>query len=300
MQTRTTKRLRDKTFKWVTRDVIPSGGINTKTIVIRNKLHEDGLMMRLKSAIEEENFSASYMEYPLLDETGGCLWPQKYPSEKHIDDLKNSVVSESVWQREFLLKIVPEDDAVILREWIKYYDSLPEDKDLRYIATGIDLAISKNDSANCTAMVPAKVYGYCEDLKIYILPHPVNERLNFPETVEKAKMLSTSLGNGNPTMLFIEDVAYQRALIEELSRQGYPAKGAKVMGQDKRQRLTLTTHLIKSGKILFPKKGCEELIGQLTGFGYEKHDDLADAFSILVLKILESNIKPAVITGGVL
>lgn len=36
----------------------------------------------------------------------------------------------------------------------------------------------------------------------------------------------------------------------------------------------------------------EELIMQLTGFGIEKHDDLADAFSILMLMIIEDD------TGG--
>ena len=224
-----------------------------------------------------------------------CLWPQKYPSEKHIDNLKSSVVSEAAWQREYLLKIVPEDDAVILREWIKYYDCLPEGKNLRYIATGIDLAISKNSSADYTAMVSAKIYGYGSDLKIYILPHPVNERLNFPQTVERAKLLSTSYGNGYPTKLFIEDVGYQKSLIEELERQGYPAEGVKVAGQDKRERLTLTTPQIKNGDILFPKKGCEDLIGQLVGFGYETHDDLADAFAILVLKISQSSRKTGMI-----
>ncbi len=132
--------------------------------------------------------------------------------------------------------------------------------------TGIDLAISQNESADYTAMVSAAVYGYGKDLKIYILPYPVNKRLSFPDTVEAAKGLSTSLGGGYPTKLFIEDVGYQRSLVEELVRQEYPAEGVKVMGQDKRQRLTLTTHLIKSGKILFPKKGCEELMNQLVGF----------------------------------
>ena len=37
--------------------------------------------------------------------------------------------------------------------------------------------------------------------------------------------------------------------------------------------------------------GCEELIEQLIGFGKEKHDDLADAFTILVLRIIENNPK---------
>jgi predicted phage terminase large subunit-like protein len=289
MSSTKTKEGRDKTFSWVTREVIPAGDRSTKTIVIGNKLHEDGLMMRLKRAIEESSFAAAYMEYPLLDEEGKCLWPQKFHTEKDIDDLRSSIASESAWQREYLLQIVAEDDAVIHREWITYYDSFPKDKDLRYIATGIDLAIALNSSADCTAMVSANFYQYGSDFKLYILPYPVNERLNFPQTVEKAKLLSTALGNGYPTKLFIEDVGYQRSLIEELSRQGYHAEGVKPCGQDKRARLTLTTPLLKNGSILFPKKGCEDLIGQLTGFGYETHDDLADAFAILVLKISQGS-----------
>ncbi len=300
IQSTRTKESRDKTFNWATRDVIPAGDTSTKIIVIGNKLHEDGLMMRLKSAIEEENFSASYMEYPLLDEKGRCLWTEKYPSEKNISDLKNSVASEVAWQREYLLKIVPEDAAIILGRWIKYYDSFPEDKKISYVATGIDLAISKSSSAHYTAMVSARIYAYCEDLRVYILPYPVNERLNFPETVEKAKLLATSLDNGYPTMLFIEDVMYQRSLIEELSKQGYHAEGVNPSGQDKKARLTLTTPLIKNGNILFPRKGCEDLIGQLIGFDCEKYDDLADAFAILILKILKSNRRPVIITGGIL
>jgi len=89
---------------------------------------------------------------------------------------------------------------------------------------------------------------------------------------------------------------YQKALIQELNRQGCHAEGVNP-GQDKRARLTLTTQLLENGNILFPRKGCEELVTQLTGFGYEKYDDLADAFSMLILSILKHNQKPPVITG---
>ena len=292
LQSVRTKEGRDKTYSWLTGDVIPAGDRNTKIIVVGNKLHEDGLMMRLKKAILDGNYSAEYKEYPFLDCEGAPLWKEKFKNQAQIDKLKSSLGSEAAWQREYLLKIVPEDEAIILREWITYYDSLPEDnKELRYIATGIDLAISKNEAADYTAMVPAYIYGDSENSRIYILPYPINKRMSFPETVESVKNLSLSLGRGKPTELFIEDVGYQRALIEELVRQGYPAIGVKVMGQDKRQRLALTTYLIKSGKILFPKKGCEELIGQLVGFGYESHDVLADAFAILIIKILEISLR---------
>ena len=289
-----TKEGRDRTFNWLTGEVIPAGDSNTKIMIVGNKLHEDGLMMRLKKAIQDGNFAAIYSEYPFLDESGSALWIDKFPTLEDIDNLKRSIGSEAAWQREYLLKIVPQDDAVVLAEWIKYYNQINEySEDFRYTAAAIDLAISESESADYTAIVAAKVYHYGQDVKIYILPNPINKRLNFPQTVEQVKMLYI----GCPIRLFIEDVGYQRSLIQELRRQGYHAEGVKPMGQDKRARLTFTTHLIENGNVLFPLKGCEDLIGQLTGFGYEKHDDLADAFAMLIIKILEHNGKPPVVTG---
>jgi len=284
-----TKESRDKTFNWITGDVIPVGDKNTKTVIIGNMLHEDGLMVRLKKAIDQGSSSAIYMEYPLLDDNGVCLWPQKFKTEQDIIDLKKKVGSESAWLREYLLKIVPEEDAVIQREWICYYGSVPLYEEPRIIATGIDLAISENSKADKTAMVSAKVFGYDKDLRVYILPNPINERLTFPKTVDTAKNLSSALGNGMPTKLYIEEVAYQAAIIQQLKSEGYPAEGVKVAGTDKRARLAIIAHWISSGNILFARYGCEELISQLVGFGCEAHDDLSDAFAILVLKIIQSS-----------
>jgi predicted phage terminase large subunit-like protein len=57
--------------------------------------------------------------------------------------------------------------------------------------------------------------------------------------------------------------------------------------QDKRSRLVLTANLIKTGQVLFPKEGAEELIQQIVHFGVEKHDDLADAFVNVVNSMIE-------------
>lgn len=87
-------------------------------------------------------------------------------------------------------------------------------------------------------------------------------------------------------------MGYQRSLVQFLVSRNIPAEGVKVSNQDKRSRLALVTHLIQQGKILFPKKGTGDLIQQLTGFGIEKHDDLADAFAILLIKIMEVGNEP--------
>ncbi len=138
-----------------------------------------------------------------------------------------------------------------------------------------------------TAIIQAKVYGYNEDLKIYILPFPINQRLDFNETIETIK--EEYLANNTLKKLYIEDVGYQKATIQELNRLNIKADGISVQGNDKRARLASITHIIQQGKILFPNKGCEDLIMQLTGFGIEKHDDPVDAITLLVIQEIENS-----------
>ncbi|MGH9857548.1 MAG: hypothetical protein ACRD4B_06860 [Acidobacteriota bacterium] len=133
-----------------------------------------------------------------------------------------------------------------------------------------------------------------------IRPYPINKRINFPAQREELKILSKQLEYKH---IFVENAGYQRALVQQLKAEGiHNVEEADIEGKDKRSRLALTSYYIKNGIILFPKKGCEELIDQITGFGIEKHDDLADAFSLLVLKIIEEHGLdsglPAVSGGG--
>lgn len=283
-----TQESRDNTFKWITGDIIPLGDKNTKIIIIGNMLHEDSAIMRLRKNIEEGKMDGIFKEYPLVDKNNNILWPGKFPDMASIEEQKRKVGNEISWQREYMLRIVSDAGRVVHPEWLKYYSGFPSDKDLLFTVTGVDLAVSEKNSADYTAMVSASVYKLNGELFLYILPNPVNEKLPFPEAVEKIKLLSKSVGNGYPTEMAIEDVGYQRSIIQQLQDEGFPAEGFAVKGQDKRARLALTTHMIKSGHILFPKKGVEKLIHQLTGFGSEKHDDLADAFTIAVLQTLKN------------
>lgn len=289
-----TREGRNKSYDWLTGDVIPAGSTDTKYVVIGNLLHEDSLMMRLKSQIIKSKLSGTYKEYPLVKDNK-ILWPGKFPDEKSIQEQKLKVASESSWSREFLLTIISDEDRIVHPEWIKYYDGAPTGNEFMYTLTGVDLAISEKDTADYTAMVSASVYDYSEERKIYILPNPVNKRLSFPDAIEEAKNLSRSLGDGTPTKLLIEEVAYQSAFTQQLEQKEIPAEGVKLKGSDKRARLSLTTHMIRTGKILFPREGAERLIEQLVGFGIEKHDDLADAFSILILYLIsDTHVDPQI------
>jgi predicted phage terminase large subunit-like protein len=189
-----------------------------------------------------------------------------------------------------LLRIIPSDDQVIYPEWIQYYDELPGDKHRGYRGTyaGVDLAISSKDTADFTAVVFAHVYSRCDKLRIYILPNPIMQKLNFPAQVDLMKNVKSTVMKGSQDTLFVESVAYQEALPQMLEFHGVEAEAIKPKG-DKRTRLSLTSMSIKSGLIKFPRQGCEKLIEQLVGFGVEKHDDLADAFSLLINATLEKH-----------
>jgi len=82
-------------------------------------------------------------------------------------------------------------------------------------------------------------------------------------------------------MFFVEDVAYQKAAIQELERAMLPVVPMKPQG-DKRARLLVAASYIKSGTVLSPRSGCEQLLAQLLGFGAESHNDLVDALVYLI------------------
>lgn len=159
-----TKEGRDKIFNWFTGEVIPCGDQNTQVVVVGNLLHEDSLLMRLRGLIENKKLDGVFKAFPLVDENDRILWPGKFPSMSAVEALRRTVGNEIAWQREYLLRIVPDVERVVHSNWIQYYGNLPviPGNEYQFTGTGIDLAISQKDTADYTAMVSARVYGYEE------------------------------------------------------------------------------------------------------------------------------------------
>lgn len=291
-----TREGRNKTYQWLTAEVIPTGDRDTRLVIVGNLLHEDSLLMRIKEDVKKERIDGIFKEFPII-RGKEILWPGKYPSMTDIENEKRKAGNEFAWEREYMLHIVADEEQAIHREWIHYYDELPSgEKDWQgcskhiEVRIGVDLAISKRDTADYTAMVPAWLYGDGEELRMYILPKIVNRKMDFPETVDLCKVLDDSYHRETDRhpIFVIEDVAYQKALPQQLQSEGVmDVRTTRPGNQDKRTRLVLTAHAVKSGKILFPREGCEELITQIVHFGVEAHDDLADAFANVVLNTIE-------------
>ncbi len=276
---------RNKIFDWFTGEVIPAGDRGTKIVAVGNLLHEDSLLKRLQNLIETGKTEGVYREFPIIDDDGNPAWPGKFPNMESIEKLRAKVMNDVSWHREFLLRIVSSDEQIIRPEWIQHYDKLPSPTDHTYFATGIDLAISQKENADYTAMVSGQIQGrYSKDMVVYIIPNIINRRLTSLGTIDTAKAISDSFRPKGK--LWIESNGYQESLIEHLEAARYPAEGVRSRG-DKYSRLNSVSHLVQNGQVMFPRHGAGELITQLLGFGIEKHDDLVDAFAILLLKVAE-------------
>jgi predicted phage terminase large subunit-like protein len=283
-----TRDSRNKTHQWLKSEVIPAGDKHTRLVLVGNLLHEDSVLMRIRDDIMKDNLDGVFKYYPLLDSKGMSIWPGKYPDQEAINKEKKRVGDERAWQREYLLNIIPDEGQVIHQNWIQTYKHLPPKNHsaYRWTVASVDLAISEKEQADYTAVVQAVVYGCADKTRIYILPNPINKKLAFPEQTDLMKTINRTVLTGSMDELLIEGVGYQQAMHQYLESQGVKAEIIKPTS-DKRTRLALTASLIRDGIIKFPEQGCELMLSQIVNFGVEKHDDLADAFSMLVNHLCE-------------
>jgi phage terminase large subunit-like protein len=286
-----TKENRDKTDRWLHSEIMP--GLDArkgKLVVIGNLLHMDALLSRLRAP----GTGFTCLEFPLIDKDGRCTWPAMYPTEQSLKD-KERDMGAIPWQREMLLKIVSDDEAIIKPEDIHYYDEAPKG-----IAAmkghGIDLAISQKESADYTTNVSGDVF-YAEDKppygpgdtpKIFIRPNPYNTHVTFHDFLKYVRAIPGERGGAN--IFFVEDVAYQKAAIQEMERALLPVVPMRPT-TDKRSRLQTVAPLIKNGTVLFPRTGCEELLGQIFNLGVESHDDLCDGLTTLLLGLIQQGLE---------
>ena len=283
-----TQENRDKMFDWLTGDVIPAGDRNTQLIFIGTPLHNDSILMRLEKIFQDGDPKNIFRKFPIVDENNLPLWPGKFKTQKDIDDEKTKCFNELAWQREYLLRIVDNDYQIIKREHIHYYEKLPTEPP-RFSALSIDPARSQKITADYTAMVAGKLYGFEKNRRLYIMPNPVNERLTTDQIISKAKSISYGLGNNSYARVYVEDVNFQGIFTDLLKGEGIPAKPFPVRGWSKEDRLSAVASLIELGHIIFPYKGSEKLVEQILGFGKENHDDLVDSLTMLILQMFEDS-----------
>jgi predicted phage terminase large subunit-like protein len=279
------KENRDKTEQWLNSEVIPAlDKQQRKLVILINNLHMDALAARVKA-----KGTFKVLEYALVndhDEWESCIWKAQYPNQKAIDDERKRVGPVG-WEREYKLKVVAEEEQLVKPEDIHYYDERPLNAVASIKGHGIDLAISQEESADYTSIVSGEVFYQNGAPKIFIRPNPYNEHATFHNFLQHVRNIPAELKGAN--LFFVEDVGYQKAAIQEMERSLLPVVPMKPT-TDKRSRLQVVAPYIKNGTVLFPRSGCEQLLGQIFNLGVEAHDDLCDALVWLLQGLVQQGL----------
>lgn len=294
--------VRKKRYRWFKSELIPAGSESTQIYIVGNLLHKDSLVSRLREEIESGDIKGIYRHYPIV-ENERPTWSARFRNTAGIEELKLKIGDNRAFQREYMLEIVEDTGKVVMPEWVQHYGKLPDGQpniNLAFVATGIDVAASQKQSADCMALVSAYVYhdyrnspgevenGYqaSSDFLIYVAPILTNDHLTLQGLINRAKYHKEMIGKSDHRF-YLEDAGTQILCKKPMEDEDLRVEAVSTEGMDKRSRLMIAARAMETGRVFFPKTGAEELIQQILGFPSERHDDLADAFSMLVRKASE-------------
>jgi len=284
-----TQENRDKLYGKLVSDFIPAGHKQTKIVVIGSILHPDCLVNRLQKRIGEGKINGISKKYPIIDGDDNSMWSGKFPDMESINAEKARGIPDREWQIEYMLNYVPEADQIIKEEWIKYEDDLTfKSFSKQYSISAVDPAVTEEKTSDYTAIVSGEVYKDRKTSMLRVLPFPINRKMEAPEIIETIINQSLLLGNGSPTRMCVEGVSAQKYLIQMLQNTyQLPVEEFSPEGQDKKARLMTVSGFIKSGRVVFPRKGCETLLNQMLNLGHGEHDDLCDALVMLIMMVFK-------------
>lgn len=124
----------------------------------------------------------------------------------------------------------------------------------------------ENDDTAIVVMAKDKVTGYA-----YALDY-VKAKLSFKKIKEEAARMDRVW---RPTTVYVEDVAAQNWLIQDLKNDYNMPIRALNRSTSKRVRLIAVSQYFENEKVFFRRRHAE-IVTQITGFGTEPHDDLVD------------------------
>jgi predicted phage terminase large subunit-like protein len=204
-----------------------------------------------------------------VGEAGRTLWPERFPLEwlEAERRKKGSAIFNCQYQNDVSLL----RGRVFRPEWFRMYRDPPEH--LR-VFQGTDLAISRTDDADYFAHVTV---GRDPGDDLYVL-EAFHDRLSFRQQVE---WIARKWKDHGALKVGVEEVAYQRAVSQELRRTSFvPVAGVKRTA-DKATRACGLSAFLEAGRIFF-RRDQTDLMEELVLFPEGEHDDLVDALEMAV------------------
>ncbi|MCX6717539.1 MAG: hypothetical protein NTU76_02595 [Candidatus Taylorbacteria bacterium] len=277
--------VRNKTRDWFNSEILPIGSDKTRIIVIGNMPHQECLMAYIRDQIRRGTRKGLYLHFPIIDDNGNSNWLARFPNKEAVEKEKLKIADERAWEREYMLNNLPENYQIVRQEDIHYYDKIPNNYSFCCSILSVDPAITDSGNSDSSAIVIGDVY--LDDEKgvtyLFVRPDPILGKMNFCDL----KNLIINLKNAAPpsssdAYVVVHATAFQKALSDQLTID-IPYNIVEYKPTVKKiERLATTVPYFRANRICFPAKGCENILKQILNPFKLKHDDLLDAFTMMI------------------
>lgn len=269
-----------------------------KMVVVGQRIHENdvcGYILRERTDWVHLNLPAFYEESrkcitPIWKDPrnaeGELLWPERL-DKRILDGLRKDLGSIG-FAAQYQQRPVPLTGGQFKKHWVKYFTQehaffhLHIDQHITKIIPfakcqimfTVDLAISTKQTADFTVI---SVWAVTPDKDLLLLDR-VREHLDNPEQIKYIKALYTKY---TPFAINVENVAYQLAFIQQLLKEGLPAREYKPI-KDKMSRASTAAVFYEAGKVFHPLNALwlQEWEDELFMFPMSEHDDQVDTVSM--------------------
>jgi predicted phage terminase large subunit-like protein len=201
-------------------------------------------------------------------------WTNPYLDSSEIEAARSSM-SSLTFRREFGAEFVSSAGSRIKREWLKY---APVPKHVT-IAMGVDLAISEKETADWTAVsILGKdtISGTLHVLDVQRMRGSFQQQIAFIHQVAQ---------KWSPKVVGIEDVAYQRAMVQQISAStALTVRGIRP-DKDKVSRFAPIEARYELGQVYHAPGLPLEFENELLSFPVGEHDDMIDSLSIAFIAL---------------
>lgn len=259
----------------------------TGHILDNPKLAEQYIFVTIPAIFDKDTVLVCPISGDLLFfKKGEGLWPERFGDYSGL----RANVGETVFQTQYLQNPIASDDTVVKPSMIieKDMDSVPPIEKADFIYASHDFPVKDKDTSDFLGSILAYQVGST----IYIVDC-LEEHMAFVKSIEYCENLA-SMYNG--IIQVIENKANGAPVIQQLKDKLTGIQPFEPGSRSKTQRLESATLYMNAGNVVFVKNKKSDVDGRwllsddltnlknrLLSFPMVKHDDVVDAFSMLVL-----------------
>lgn len=225
------------------------------------------VIINLPAICEDEND-------PLGRSIGEPLCPERY-DVKALDSVRSDL-ENLIWSALYQQRPTSLQGNIILKDWLKFYDALPDRLDEEMICA--DLTFKEGTTTDftvieCWARKGADIF----------LKDQIRARMGFPDQIEGIRTMAKR--HPNAYIKQIEEAANGAAVISMLKKEVMGLVPVKPM-TSKQARLAAVSPLYQAGNVHYPNPKMNSWvninIAEILNFPNAKHDDTVDVASMAV------------------